>query len=128
MAKEQLLAKDYSSLSYADLSQISRDDHQEDTRQYDKQQNALCLVMIGGICFICGALFFILSFRRKFNRMAGIDPTSLQFIVCIACVIAAAILLSIGLTRFLKARKVRKDLEQEIITVTNLKKDMAEDK
>ena len=126
MAKEQLPAKDYSSLSYVELSQISRDDHQEDTRQYDKQQNGL--VMIGGICFICGALFFILSFRRKFNRMAGIDPASLQFIVCIACVIAAAILLSIGLTRFLKARKVRKDLEQEIITVTNLKKDMAEDK
>jgi riboflavin transporter FmnP len=42
---------DYSSLSYEELTKISRDDHQEDVRQYDKQQNALCLVVIGGIIF-----------------------------------------------------------------------------
>ena len=124
MAKELLPAKDYSSLSYDELSQISRDDHQEDTRQYDKQQNALCLVMIGGICFVCGALFFILSFQRRFNKMAGIDPLSLQFIVSMGCFLAAAILLAIGLSRFLKARRVRKELENEIMTVTNLKKDL----
>ena len=47
----------YESLSYDELSQISRDDHQEDVRQYDKQQNALCLVVIGAITLICVALF-----------------------------------------------------------------------
>ena len=55
----------YESLSYDELSQISRDDHQEDVRQYDKQQNALCLVVIGAICLICGALFIILSFKSQ---------------------------------------------------------------
>ena len=30
-------SKNYESLSYDELSQISRDDHQEDVRQYDKQ-------------------------------------------------------------------------------------------
>ena len=124
MAKKEVIAKDYTGLTYDELSQISRDDHQEDTRQYDKQQNALCLVMIGAICAVCGILFFILSFKRKYNKMAGIDPVSLQFFVFIGCVIAAIILLAIGLTRFLKARKVRKELEVEIMTVTNLKKDL----
>ena len=123
MAKE-VIVKDYTGLSYDELSQISRDDHQEDTRQYDKQQNALCLVMIGAICFVCAALFFILSFKRKYNKMAGIDPVSLQFFVFIGCTVAAIVLLTIGLIRFLKARKIRKDLEVEIMTVTNLKKDL----
>ena len=125
MAKNEVVVKDYTGLSYDQLSQISRDDHQEDTRQYDTQQNALCLVMIGAICAVCAILFFVLSFRRSKNKLVGIDPTSLQFFVCIGCVIAAAVLLSIGLVRFFKARKVRKDLEVEIMTVTNLKNKLA---
>ena len=114
---------DYASLPYDELSQISRDDHQEDTRQYDNQQNALCLVMIGAICFVCSILFLILSFKRKMNKMAGIDPASLQFVVCIACFVAAAVLLTIGLVRFFKAHKIRKQLHEEILEVSLLKKD-----
>ena len=116
--------KDYSALSEAELSQISRDDHQEDTRQYDKQQNALCLVMIGSLCLISGILFLILSFKRVMNKMGGIDPSSLQFFVCIACFVAAAALLTIGLIRFFKAHKIRKQLRVEIDTVSRLKKDI----
>ena len=111
----------YESLSYDELSQISRDDHQEDARQYDKQQNALCLVVIGAICLICGALFIILSFKRKNNKMAGLDFTSLPFFVSIACFVAAAALLTIGLIRFFKAHNIRKALEVEIMEVTRLK-------
>ena len=116
--------KDYSALSEAELSQISRDDHQEDTRQYDKQQNALCLVMIGAICLVCGILFLILSFKRVMNKMGGIDPSSLQFFVCIACFVAAIVLLSIGLIRFFKAHNIRKQLRVEIDTVSKLKRDI----
>ena len=111
----------YESLSYDELSQISRDDHQEDVRQYDKQQNALCLVVIGAICLICGALFIILSFKRKNNNMAGLDVTSLPFFVSIACFVAAAALLIVGLIRFFKAHNIRKALEAEIMEVTRLK-------
>ena len=124
MAEELLQPVDYSALSYDQLSEISRNDHQEDTKQYDKQQNALCLVMIGAICFVCSILFFILSFERKYNKMAGIRPDSLQFIVCVICLVAAITLLSIGLVRFFKAHKIRKHLHQEIIEVTNLKTKM----
>lgn len=119
--------KDYASMSYDELSQISRDDHQEDTRQYDKQQNALCLVMIGGITLVCAILFLILSFKRVMNKMGGIDPTSLQFIVSIACFAASIVLLTLGLIRFFKAHKIRKQLEKEIMEVTMLKKDMISD-
>lgn len=116
--------KDYSALSEAELSQISRDDHQEDTRQYDKQQNALCLVMIGAICLVCAILFLILSFKRVMNKMGGIDPLSLQFFVCIACFVAAIVLLTIGLIRFFKAHNIRKQLRVEIDTVSKLKRDI----
>ena len=116
--------KDYSSLSYDELTQISRDDHQEDVRQYDKQENALCLVVIGAITLICGALFFVLSFVRRKNKLVGIDPTTLPFFVSCACVLAAAVLLTLGLVRFFKAYAVRKALKSEIIEVTKLKSAM----
>lgn len=109
---------DYDSLSYDELSQISREDHQEDTHQYDNQQNALCLVMIGAICLVCGILFFILSFKRK-----ALEPGSLQFVVSMACLAAAVTLLTIGLIRFFKAHKIRKSLHEEIIAVSNAKKE-----
>lgn len=121
---EEVKENKYESLSYDELSQISRDDHQEDVRQYDKQQNALCLVVIGAITLICGALFIILSIKRKNNKMAGLDPTSLPFFVSLACFAAAAALLTIGLIRFFKAHSVRKALESEIMEVTRLKTKM----
>ena len=113
---------DFDSLSYDELSVISRDDHQEDVRQYDKQQNALCLVVLGGICLISAILFLILSFKRVKNKMGGIDALSLQFFVSIACFVAAALLLTFGLMRFIKAHKVRKNLHNEIIEISNKKK------
>jgi hypothetical protein len=118
---------DYSSLSYEELTKISRDDHQEDVRQYDKQQNALCLVVIGGIILICGIIFFILSFARRNNKVA-IEFSSLPFFIFIACMIGSLTLLTIGITRFMKAHKIRKVLKQEIITVTNLKTEMIKQK
>lgn len=123
--KEQMVEQDkvdYSALSYDELRQISRNDHQEDVRQYDKQQNALCLVMIGAICLIAGILFILLSFKRVKNKMGGVDFTSLQFFVSIACFVGAAILLSIGLIRFFKAHKIRKQLKEEITLVSQAQK------
>lgn len=115
--------KQYETMSYDELTKISRDDHQEDTRQYDKQQNALCLVMIGGICLVCAILFLILSFERK-KKTVELQILSLQFFVCAACFAAALILLTIGLIRFFKAHKIRKELAAEIMTVTLLKQSM----
>ena len=111
VVKEQI---NYDVLALDELTEISRHDHQEDVRQYDIQQNALCLVVIGGICFVCALLFLILSVVREKNKVTGIDPTSLPFYVSIGCFAAAAILLSIGLYRFLKAHSKRKALKEEI--------------
>ena len=122
MKKEKVVI-DYQSLSSEELSQISRKNHQEDTHQYDKQQNALCLVMIGGICLVCAILFFILSFKRVMNKAGTLDTSSLQFFVCIGCLIAAVVLLGIGLFRFFKAFIKRKQLKEEIMTVTLLRKE-----
>ena len=118
VVKEQI---NYDVLALDELTEISRHDHQEDVRQYDIQQNALCLVVIGGICFVCALLFLILSVVREKNKVTGIDPTSLPFYVSIGCFAAAAILLSIGLFRFLKAHSKRKALKEEIMKVTKLK-------
>ncbi len=126
--KNNAKEKDYSSLSLEELTQISRDDHQEDVRQYDKQENALCLVVIGVIVMICGILFFILSFVRRKNKLTGIDPTSLPFFVSMACFVAALVLLTIGLVKFFKAFAVRKALKSEIIEVTRLKSEMMSEK
>lgn len=115
--------KQYETMSYDELTKISRDDHQEDTRQYDKQQNALCLVMIGGISLVCAILFLILSFERK-KKTVELQVLSLQFFVCAACFAAALILLTIGLIRFFKAHKIRKELAVEIMKVTLLKQSM----
>lgn len=114
----------YALLTYDELSKISRDDHQEDVRQYDKQQNALALVMIGGLCLISGLIFLVLSFKRVKNKMGGLDFTSLQFFVSVACLVAATILLTIGLVRFFKAHNIRKQLKVEIMEVSLLKKEM----
>ena len=115
---------DYNSLSYDELTEISRNDHQEDVRQYDIQQNALCLVMIGGICLVCSILFLILSSVREKNMTTGIDPTCLPFFVFVGCLVAAAVLLTIGLIRFIKAHLRRKALKTEIMCVTGLKSNM----
>ena len=114
----------HDSLTYEELRKISRDDHQEDVRQYDKQQNALCFVMIGGILLITGILFILLSFKRVKNKMGGIDVRSLQFFVSLACLGAAIVLLGIGLTRFFIAHSLRKQLRIEIDLVTRQSKDL----
>ena len=114
----------YSNLSYEELSQISRNDHQEDTRLYDRQQNSLCLVVLGGISLVMALLFFFLSFKREMNKMGGLDDKSLQFIVSIICFVLAGILLSLGLTLVIIAQVKRLRLKDEILAVSLLKKDM----
>ena len=116
--KEQI---NYEALSLEELTEISRHDHQDDVRQYDKQQNAFCLVMIGAICLVCGILFLILSSVREKNITTGIDPTCLPFFVSIGCFVASVVLLALGLTRFFIAFFKRKALKEEIIVVTRLK-------
>ena len=121
---KQIDTSKYSNLSFDELSQISRNDHQEDTKQYDKQQNSLCLVALGGIALVTGILFFILSFKREMNKSGQLDVKSLQFLISMILFVAAVALLSIGLYIFIKAQIKRMQLKDEILAVSLLKKDM----
>ena len=121
---KQIDTSKYSNLSFDELSQISRNDHQEDTKQYDKQQNSLCLVVLGGIALVTGILFFILSFKREMNKSGQLDVKSLQFLISMILFVAAVALLSIGLYIFIKAQIKRMQLKDEILAVSLLKKDM----
>lgn len=123
MAKEVELI-DYTGWSEEDLSKKSRDDHQKIVQELDKQDNALCLVVIGGIVLVCAILFLILSFKRTKNKMGGIDPTSLQFFICVACFIAAAVLLAFGLYRTIKTVLRRKELRQDIANIAKTRNAM----
>ena len=124
MSKKPIDKEKYSALSYDELSQISRNDHQEDTRQYDKQQNSLCLVALGGIALVTAILFFIISFKRVMNQRGVLDVYSLQFLISMILFGAATVLLSIGLFIFIKAQIKRMQLKEEILAVTLLRKDM----
>ncbi len=121
MAKEKEVIN-YEALSYDELSELSNEDHRKDTKEYDKQQNALALVAIGAILLVCGILFLILSIRRVMNKSRGIDTSSLQFFVCIACFAIAAALLSYGLFRFFRAFIARRQLRNEIDEISRLRK------
>ena len=120
---KQIDTSNYSNLSYDELSQISRNDHQEDTRQYDKQQNSLCLVALGGIALVIAILFFILSFKREMNRSGVLDVKSLQFLISMICFGGAAILLGVGLFFFIRAAIKRMQLKREILAVSLLRKE-----
>lgn len=126
MSKQQkpIDVSKYLGLSYEELSQISRNDHQEDTKQYDKQQNSLCLAVLGGIALVIAILFFILSFKREMNKTGILDVQSLQFLISMICFGLAAVLLTIGLVIFIKALIKRLQLKDEILAVSLLKKDM----
>ena len=122
MSKEKQMI-DYSSMSYDELSELSNDDHRQDTKEYDKQQNALALVMIGGLLLVSGIIFLILSIRKVMNKTQGIDTSSLQFFVSLACFGIAVILLSYGLTRFFMAFYKRIQLRKEIMQISSYRKE-----
>lgn len=122
MSKEKQMI-DYSSMSYDELSELSNDDHRQDTKEYDKQQNALALVMIGSLLLVSGIIFLILSIRKVMNKTQGIDTSSLQFFVSLACFGIAVILLSYGLTRFFMAFYKRIQLRKEIMQISSYRKE-----
>ena len=106
-----------------ELSEKSKKAHQEDVKQYDKGQNALCFIVIGGILLVISLLFFILSFAKKANKVAGVNVNSLQFYVCVICGIISIGCLVYGIVKFVKSHLARKKLAQEINEINKMKKE-----
>ena len=115
-------------LSYDELTEKSKKDHQSIVKTMDNRDNALCLVVLGGISLVVSVLFFILSFKRKFNKLAGIDTGSLQFYVCIICGAIGLVLLLAGIVFVYVNHLYRIAYNKEIAAIAKLKEQMADNK
>ena len=116
-----LTEEELAGLSYDELGEKSRKDHQSIVRTLENQDNGLCLVVLGAISLVVAVLFFILSFKRKMNKPAGIDALSLQFWICITCAVGGATLLTLGLVHVLTNLKYRIAYKKEIAAIAQLK-------
>ena len=105
-----------------EIRAYSREAHNRDIAGYDKSQNALCFVVIGGILFVIGVLFVFLSLKKRFNKIVGIDPLSFQFAVCVICLAAGITCLSIGIISLINALSKRKKAAEEIAYLSTLKR------
>jgi uncharacterized membrane protein HdeD (DUF308 family) len=92
--------------------------HQESQRQYDREQNALCFVVLGTISLIIGILFIFLAYRRENNVMTHIDVNSLAFVICVIALAVGMASLIYGLIKFFRALHERKRILREINTLS----------
>ncbi len=88
--------------------------HKESQRQYDKQQNALCFLVIGGILLIIGIIFIFLANRRKNNVMVGIDVKSLAFYIMLLGLVLGGAGVIYGSVKFIVAHRRQKKIIDEI--------------
>lgn len=109
-------------LSYDETRYYSKILHANDTKAYDKTQNGLCLIVLGSISLIVGILFIFLSMQRRMNVIIGINVASVQFVICIICLLIAVVLLSTGIPRFVGAHNRRKKYHTWIQKLGNAKK------
>ena len=98
----------------SEVSSFSQAAHRRDTEGYDLSQNAMCFEVIGGIVLAIGILFIFLSLKKSRNQIVGVDFASLQFVICVVCLIGGIASLSIGTIWLIKALKKRKDAKRDI--------------
>lgn len=93
---------------------LSQELHKESQNLYDKGQNALCFIVIGGIFAIIGIIFIFLAFKRENNVMTSIDVTSLAFYVMVICMAVGAGLLGYGIVKLVISNKKRREVLKKI--------------
>jgi hypothetical protein len=98
--------------------QLSQRLHQESQRQYDRQQNALCYIVIGITLLVIGVIFIFLANKRENNVMVGIDPTSLAFYIMIIGLGLGTLSSVYGFVKFFISLSKRKKI---ITKINNLK-------
>lgn len=104
----------------SEVSSFSQAAHRRDTEGYDLSQNAMCFEVIGGIVLAIGILFIFLSLKKSRNQIVGVDFASLQFVICVVCLIGGIVSLSIGTIWLIKALKKRKDAKRDIAYLATL--------
>ena len=129
LEENPIIAEDeLGSFAVEELTDKSRKDHQSIVKTLDNQDNGLCVLILGAISLIVAGLFLILSFKRKANKPAGIDPLSLQFWVFVICAVGGLTLLVFGLVKVLVNRNVRIAYKKEIAAIAKTKDQMADNK
>lgn len=98
-------------------ARLSQNLHQQSQKEYDKQQNALCFVVIGSIIFVVGILFIFISMKREYGEIVGLDVTSLAFYLMIIALVLGAASIIYGLTKFILSYKRRKEIIRKINTL-----------
>ncbi|HAS56892.1 MAG TPA: hypothetical protein DCR94_06675 [Firmicutes bacterium] len=106
----------------AEIRAYSKQAHNRDILGYDKTQNALCFVVIGGIVLTIGILFIFLSLKKKVNKIVGINVNSFQFVICVVCLAIGLGLLITGITLLIKALSLRKRAKKEISYISKLQR------
>ena len=94
--------------------ELSKKLHQESSRLYDKEQNALCFIVLGGIALIIGLIFIVLSFRREYGQLTTIDYTSVAFVICVCGLAIGSFCLIYGLIKFFVSFNHRRDVIKKI--------------
>jgi|GEM_PF-1302036 len=97
-----------------DVSAYSREAHNRDIDGYNRTQNALCYLVIGGIITIIGVLFVFLSLEKKYNKIVGINPGSFPFVIAMICLSVGVASLVLGTIFLIKAQRIRSHARQEI--------------
>lgn len=88
--------------------------HKQSQEEYDKTQNALCFVVIGGMLTVIGILFYFLANRREMNQLVGLDVHSVAFYIFVISLGVGVVLLTYGLIRFFMAQSKRKKIIKDI--------------
>lgn len=91
----------------------SQELHKESQKMYDREQNALCFVVLGGIAVIIAVCFLILSFPLE-NNIPVFTPGSLSFALFCILIAVGAGAFAFGLTKFFMAFFRRQKIIQEI--------------
>ncbi len=119
----ELLSLENNELFYTkdEISKYSRQLHRIDNEEYNRSQNSLCFVVIGGIVLIIGIIFIFLSLLKRRNIIVGINFLSLQFFICVISLVVGSICLIYGIVKFIKTFKTRKQIHTKINILGNLK-------
>lgn len=92
---------------------LSQELHKESQKMYDREQNALCFVVLGGIAVVVAICFLFLSYFLD-HGIPVLDPGSLAFIIFCILIVVGVGALAFGLTKFFMAFVRRKKIIKEI--------------
>jgi|WetSurMetagenome_2_1015567.scaffolds.fasta_scaffold129234_2 hypothetical protein len=88
--------------------------HQESQKQYEREQNALCFIVLGGIFLIIGIFFIFLANKRENNVMTGMDVTSLAFYIFLFGTIGGSGATIYGIVKLIRSHLSRNGILREI--------------